>query len=585
MPRPRLPNATRRLVLAVCLGASPFRAPHAQDGRHPLLQYGDPRNGNVYAAFLDLELAGGAAPRIYRAYQSLSPFCGLFGCGWSSDYETYLAVEGDGSVVVHEWGGGTATPYRASSASARNLDEMVAQIATAARASHLVAADSLIAYQSLLRDNASFRATEWKRLVRLGKVTPPEVNVGTHLRAITPFGIDDLERTSTGYLRTLADGTRQTFDADGRLTKVDLANGHWLALARDGAHRLAAIRDDAGRSIALTLDSAGRVLRATSAERYAAYKYDARGDLVYTRDADGIVITHAYDRWHYLTKIANADGSVVDVAYYPVSMNARVRRVSNEKGVRAEYAYRWTRVDSLEYVVTIALVAPARAAASASGSTGAIARGAVSTGDTISREEYRYEERRRSNGERWMYRIAETIDGRLEATTYDEECGVPIVTVKGSDSTTRTLDARCRVSTRTSGASADSMDYDAQDRVIFFASHPATGGERLEARYNYGADGRLTSMSDGVDAVQLTFDGSGHLLRVQGSREQLAISRDSTGRPVTIMHSRAGAVSIAYASDGSASVTSTPGTDRDALRAYTRRLAALLAPAGVELDF
>lgn len=557
-----MPNAARLVAVASAMSLSPMAMARGQEARHPVLQYGDPRNGNVYAAFLDLELPGGAAPRIYRAYQSLSPFCGLFGCGWSSDYETYLAVEGDGSVVAHEWGGGTATPYRASAASARSVDDMVSQIATAARAAHLVGADSLIAYQSLLKENASFRATEWKRLVRLKKVVPPAVPVGTHLRAVTPFGVDELERTTAGYLRTLADGTRQSFDNDGRLTKIELHGGHRLELSRDATHRLASIRDDAGRSIVLKLDANGRVRRATSGARYAAYRYDARGDLIYTRDMDGVVITHAYDHWHYLTKIANADGSGVHVAYYPISMNARVRRVTNEKGISAAYAYRWTRADSLEYVVTIALVRSAAASAPVSEAPVAVARG-TSVSDTLSREEYRYEERRRSNGERWMYRISETIGGRVKSTTYDEECGVPIIEERGGETVTRTLDARCRVAS--------------------FASR-GEGHEALEASYQYDTDGRLTIVAAADDEVHLTFDPKGRLLRAEG-RAQLTVSRDSAGRPETIKHSTAGSVTIAYGSDGTSSVTAAAGTDREALRAYTRRLAALLAPAGVELDF
>ncbi|MDZ7632098.1 MAG: DUF6531 domain-containing protein [Gemmatimonadaceae bacterium] len=578
---PRRPGAVRRDALHIGIaalllsGTVPFwPAPLGaqQDSTIRALQYGDPRNGNLYVSFLDVTLRGGAEPRIFRAYQSLSPFCGMFGCGWASDYETFLEVEGDGSVVAHEFGGGATTVFRAPAASTRAVDAMVEQITAAARRTGSVAADSVIAYQTMLRESASIRSSEWRRFVKRGDLVPPAVPVGAQFRALTPYGVDDITRTATGYQRAIADGSRQWFDADGRLTALTDAAGHRIDITRTPTGRLESVRDDLGRTLRVSTDTGGRVLRVDAdSGRYAAYRYDQRGDLVWTRDTDGIVITHAYDNWHYLTRIGSADGTDVQIEYYPFSMNARVRRVTDESGRTAAYTYRWTRSDSLEYVVDIAVLGRPRA--------GAAIR------DTISRRQHVYEERRTSGGERWMYRIAETVDGQTESTVYDEECGMPLQLVRGADTTTRTLDGRCRVSTRVTAAGSDSLDYDATDRIAYFSHLPRGGGARIEGRYRYDEAGRVTGITAGTAQVTVAYDTAGRVVRATADDGELTISRDERGRPITLRHSRFGGATIVYGGDGTPTVTPTEGTDIAVFRAYRSRLVLLGSPAGLSVDF
>ncbi len=563
-----------RWLVAGSLAVAPLLIHAQEDTTIRALQYGDPRNGNLYVSFLDLKLRGGAEPRIFRAYQSLSPFCGMFGCGWASDYETFLAVEGDGSAVVHEFGGGARTTFRSPAASARGVDAMVEQITAAARKSGTVAADSVIAYQTMLRESASIRSSEWRRYVKRGAIVPPAVPIGTTLRALTPYGVDDLTRTPSGYERAISDGSRQLFDDQGRMTGLVDATGHRIDLTRTPQGRLLRIRDDLGRTLRVTSDTSGRVLRVDAdSGRYAAYRYDRRGDLVWTRDTDGIVITHAYDSWHYLTRIGNADGKDVLIAYYPLSMNARVRRVTDEAGRTAAYTYRWTRSDSLEYIVDIAVLGPPRAASAVR--------------DTISHRQHLYEERRKSSGERWMYRIAETVDGRTEATVYDEECGLPLQLVRGNDTTTRTLDGRCRVSTRRTAVRADSLGYDAKDRIATLSSLPRGGGARIETQYAYDSTGQVSgvTITSGSEVMVIAFDRAGKLRRVTDADGELTIVRDGSGRPTTLSHSKFGGATIAYAVDGTPTVTPTAGANIVAFRAFRGRLVLLSAPAGLTVDF
>ncbi|EQC50916.1 DUF6531 domain-containing protein [Bacteriovorax sp. DB6_IX] len=70
------------------------------------------KNGNFYITYTDIVVPGGGHDLIIeRTYNSRSPEKGWFGYGWGSDYETYLNVSADGSVVVHENGSGAMTRF------------------------------------------------------------------------------------------------------------------------------------------------------------------------------------------------------------------------------------------------------------------------------------------------------------------------------------------------------------------------------------------------------------------------------------------------------------------------------------------
>jgi uncharacterized protein RhaS with RHS repeats len=162
---------------------------------------------------------------------------------------------------------------------------------------------------------------------------------------------------------------------------------------------------------------------------------------------------------------------------------------------------------------------------------------------------------------------------------------MPLQLVRGADTTTRTLDGRCRVSTRITASGSDSLDYDATDRITYFAHVPRGAGPRLDARYTYDAAGRVTGIVAGAAAVAIEYDAAGRLVRARAEDGELTIGRDERGRPITLRHSRFGGATIAYAADGTPTVTPTDGTDIAAFRAYRSRLVSLGSPAGLSVDF
>lgn len=122
------------------------------------------RNGNFFIGYTDVLYPGGYEPKIERVYNSKSPYNGIFGWGWGSDYEAYLTVEADGSVLVSESGGGAQNRFSPPTFNMKELDGAVDMIAEVARkAGAMGSGGQLESYKKQLKTNAEFRNEEWSK--------------------------------------------------------------------------------------------------------------------------------------------------------------------------------------------------------------------------------------------------------------------------------------------------------------------------------------------------------------------------------------------------------------------------------------
>src|SRR3954470_5818444 len=80
------------------------------------------KNGNFFVGYTDILYPGGFEPKIERVYNSKSPFKGMFGWGWGNEFEVRASVSADGSVVVHEYGGGAENRFNPRAFSQKELD-------------------------------------------------------------------------------------------------------------------------------------------------------------------------------------------------------------------------------------------------------------------------------------------------------------------------------------------------------------------------------------------------------------------------------------------------------------------------------
>src|SRR3974377_2377936 len=91
------------------------------------------KKGNFFIPFKDMVYPGGFEPKIERVYNSKTAYKGFFGWGWGTELEVYLTVSVDGSVVVHEYGGGAENRFVPVSFNAQELDKAVEAISDVAK--------------------------------------------------------------------------------------------------------------------------------------------------------------------------------------------------------------------------------------------------------------------------------------------------------------------------------------------------------------------------------------------------------------------------------------------------------------------
>jgi len=124
-------------------------------------------------------------------------------------------------------------------------------------------------------------------------------------------------------------GTRVSFNTNGRPTAFDDANGNRTALSYDGLGRLTRVSDAVGRSLTFTYDGQGRLSQFSDPlGRTFRYTCDGQGNLQSHTDPRGGITQYAYDAAHRLASITDPLGT----AYVNNQYDALGRAVSQVDG-------------------------------------------------------------------------------------------------------------------------------------------------------------------------------------------------------------------------------------------------------------
>jgi hypothetical protein len=189
------------------------------------------KNGNFFMGYSDLVYPGGFEPKVERVYNSKTPYNGFFGWGWGNEYEVYLKVSADGSVVVHEYGGGAQNRFTPQSMNAAELDKAIVSITEVARKAGIVgSAEQLKSYQAKLRSDASFRNDEWQKFVSQNKIKARELPEGSKLQSVK-FAYQTITKTKEGYTRVSDSGRTEFYNNIGKLIKVIDNNKNFSSLS------------------------------------------------------------------------------------------------------------------------------------------------------------------------------------------------------------------------------------------------------------------------------------------------------------------------------------------------------------------
>ena len=465
------------LVLALFAALSPLAA--RADGKAT--------DGNFNIEFTDVVSYGGIWMKIVRVYNSTTAFSGIFGFGWGADFEKYLEFIDDGSIVVHEWGGGANNKFSpGTDLKLRTPAEVIDLIMAAKEKEGFASEAERAAYRASLEKN---HQAEWNKLVAFGLLKPPDVPLGATLTS-DKFGHEELVRVRDGYEIHVPNFV-QIFDAtNGHLVLQRDQNGHSIAYRYTAAGRLAEMSDGAGERFTFTFNPDGHVAEIVTTEgKRIAYRYSGT-DLVDSLDADNHRYLYAYDRNHNMTQVKYPDGKAQDIWYYPFAQDENVKRVVDRDGSSTDYTYGGAGTDHTTY-----------------GEKTTDAHGKV-----IDSKTSEYDMAVGPNGTRYIKRAVTTVNGVVTETDRDPN-GYPTQIKTGNAVTL--------------------YAYDSQERVIL----EQTATKKTETEYDpvSGKPSQVTiTEKDQPRVFRYTYDSRGNLLTAADEKLTLAVAYDEQGRKSAI---------------------------------------------------
>jgi len=532
------------------------------------------RNGNFFIGYTDVVYPGGYEPKIERVYNSKTPYNGVFGWGWGNEYEVFLTVSADGSVVVSEYGGGAQNRFSPKNFSASELNQAISKIVDVARASGAIgSADQLKSYTAKLKSDAVYRNDEWQKYRAQGKLQPRQLAKGTKLSS-NRFAYQTVQVTASGYVRTFDSGKVETFDKAGRLVKVQDKNGGFIQFTYNKAGQLEKLVDNQNRKMFFTFNNRSKVVKIQGENnKTSEYKYNNQDELVWSKDTDGNVYTYGYssDKRHNLVEIGYADKTKLKIAYYGRDKFENVKSVTDRDKTITEYTYSQVggNKNSLKVGVNVK----------------------SSEGRIISASSYEYTFKNKASGEEWTYRMLSTLDGTKTDTLYNECCGLPIMIKRGNEETAFAYDTLGRVTKKTTPNEVTELQYDrAVGKVSKVVKHQK-GSKRAPqwSTFKYDQRGNLTvARNSDKMGVNLFYDSAGRIRSMlDQSKRRIDFKYNENSKPVEIIDPALGSITVSYTNSGEVKKVDSKGGRKIALQVTSafQNLLEIIRPAGVTLSF
>jgi YD repeat-containing protein len=361
------------------------------------------KNGNFYISYTDqkIESPGYGLIEIERTYNSKSTYAGIFGFGWSSEFETYLKSYPDASVMLQHYGGGRSDYFESPFISAESISFMVDELVRVSIEAGELENEpyTVMEYRQKTTSNAEFRCLQWDKFVELDKLEySNEIPVGMSWKYLEN-GL--LTRSDEGF--NLEYGSKiSTFDLQGKLIKIEKSIGKSIQLYYRNKQLEKIVSAD-GYTISFSFNEEGFVSEIKSNQGSSYYKYFDR-NLIESIDVQHNLYQHSYDKVHNMIGIGYKDGTQMSIQYDPVTFFCS--KVVNRDGSVSSYEYVsfYTpdgNKDDNHYATKVA-------------------KSTVEAKSTVNYYEYLIKVR--PNGSRYTYMIITEVDGYRKTVFFDELC-------------------------------------------------------------------------------------------------------------------------------------------------------------------
>lgn len=517
------------------------------------------KNGNFHITYTDIVVPGGGNDLVIeRTYNSRSPDKGWFGFGWGSDYETYLTVSADGSVVVHENGSGATTRF-------------VPNTTIDAEAAARKIIDELRKKNSLAENVAESLVTKLKNDAELRQAYAKKFNVSSNLAVGTELfsnerGLQTIVKTKDGYVRKFNDGKEHNFNDRGQMTSVKDKNGYEVKLVYDGAV-LKSIKDSMAKQIFFEWYPDGKVKSVESgAGKKTLYSYK-EDNLVEAKDIEGNLFKYEYDYNHNMEKIVYKDGTSMDIKY--TQKTQFVEEVKSRNGEVVAYQYESNPKNPEFHYWTL------------------VTKKNPGSKDVTNR--YEYEIKKKPDGSHYTYRILTVVNGVSTETIYTECCSLPKQIKRGNQVTNFDYNNKGLLVKKTSSrGDFVSLEYHPTFNKITSVTNNAGW-----TKFEYDAKGNLKRAENSKNmSVLLTYDSKGRISKMYdldkatNQKRTLSFIYNAQGKPVEIAMDNVGKINVQYDNYGEILKVESKAGHKMALQVTQafQSLLSIVKPAGVNLN-
>ncbi len=519
------------------------------------------KNGNFYISYTDILVPGGGHDlKVVRTYNSRATEVGWFGFGWGSDYESYLTVSADGSVVVHENGSGALTRFTPKAAvdpiSAAN--KIIAAMRKKTSLSEKVASD----LRKKLAGDAEIRQAYARKFNVKAKLA-----AGTILYSNTR-GLQQVHKIKSGFKRVYNDGKSEFFNTAGKLEKIKDKNGYIISFKYNKSNKLVSIKDSQAKQLFFSWYTDGKVKEVWSAgDKKVFYKYKGH-DLIETKDIAGNVFKYDYDGHHNMVAITYSDKSKKIIKYNKKTQF--VTEVIDKNGESTGYKYDSNPKNPDFHYWTI------------------VTKNTAAGKKTSNR--YEYEIKNRPDGSQYTYRILTEVNSFKTETIYSECCSLPLKITRGNHVTTFDYNKKGLLTSKSS-TKGDfvRLEYHKKHNKI-----TRVVNNKGWTNFNYDKRGNLSkATSSEGKSVLLIYDRKGRITKMvdynkskKKKKRTLTFKYNALGKPIEIAMLKIGKINVAYDNYGEIKKVESKAGHKMALQVTQafQSLLSIVKPAGVNLN-
>ncbi|MES2855661.1 MAG: DUF6531 domain-containing protein [Bdellovibrionota bacterium] len=532
----------------------------------------DMKNANYADSWLDLALTGsGYALRVERYYNSRSTFSGIFGYGWCSDFETNIEKTPEGRLKLIECGAGQEILYRPAKFDdkniARTIDTLVAHYRKTTPGANAAGEATL---RTQLGDSAELRGI-WAKHAGLNL---PEVKKDT-VYAAENLEVEKLTFDGTNYIRTLADGTSQRFDGNGRLVAKFDKNGNSLKFTY-GNDTLKEVVDNTGRKLSFTFYPNKRVKDITGPGGVKVeYKFKGE-DNVEVKNMWKNKYTYQYDENHNLTRIDFPDNTFKNLTYNQKNdwVTSFTDRAAKGTTCSENYTYEVDKAEPKDHYWSIAV---------------------KKCGKEIKNEaRFEFWYKTAPSGKKFLSRVLTKSYSDSLDVTYHPEYGRPTIVKKNGVTTSFAYYTNGLVKEKSTNnvrlAYEYKNDHNKVSKVVTeFLDPKGKMIRKRETSFAYDIKANLVNAqnSDGQN-VALQYDTRGRISSIvdQAKKQVLVKWDDKSGKPAQISRPGVGTITLTYKPSGEIAKVDSPdgAVVASQIALSFNNLLDIIAPATSELN-